>query len=129
MAAEQGDDKAQLKLGSMYEIGQGVPQDDAEAAKWYRMAAEQGVATVQYNLGVMYNNGQGVPQDSAEAHKWVNLAASRSQGEDLEKFAKTRVALAERMTPSQIAEAQRLAREWKAKTWEELKKGLEEKSP
>jgi len=49
---------------------------------------------------------------------------ARSQGEALEGFAKTRVALAERMTPAQFAEAQRLAREWKPKTWDELKQGL-----
>jgi len=128
MAAEQGNAVAQLFLGSMYATGEGVPQNYAEAVKWYRLAAEQGEAWAQYNLGVMYDKGQGVPQDYAEAHKWVNLAASRSQGEDLEKFAKTRVALAERMTPSQIAEAQRLAREWKPKTWDELKQGLETES-
>ena len=76
----------------------------------------------------MYGHGRGVPQNYAEAHKWANLAASRSQGEALESFAKTRVALAERMTPAQIAEAQRLAREWKPKTWDELKSGLETES-
>jgi TPR repeat protein len=65
--------------------------------------AEQGDAHAQLSLGFMYDKGKGVPQDYAEAHKWVNLAASRSQGEDLENFAKMRVALAERMTPSQIA--------------------------
>jgi len=113
----------------MFTKGEGVPQHDAEAVKWYRMVAEQGIWEAQYNLGLLYFHGEGVPQDYAVAHKWANLAASRSQGEDLEKFAKTRVALAERMTPSQIAEAQRLAREWKAKTWDELKQGLEEKSP
>jgi hypothetical protein len=59
---------------------------------------------------------------------WVNLAASRSHGEDLEKLAKVTELLAQRMTPDQIAEAQRLAREWKPKTWDELKKGLEDRS-
>ena len=50
------------------------------------------------------------------------------QGEAPESLAKTRVALAERMTPNQIAEAQHLAREWKPKTWDELKQGLETES-
>ncbi len=54
----------------------------------------------------------------------VLQSTSRSQGEALESFAKARVALAERMTPNQIAEAQHLAREWKQKTWDELKQGL-----
>ena len=47
----------------MYTKGEGVPENDTEAVKWYRMAAEQGIASAQYNLGVMYANGQGVPQD------------------------------------------------------------------
>jgi len=55
---------------------------------------------------------------------WVNLAASKSQGEENEKYAKLRKMIAEEMTPAQIDEAQRLAREWKPKTWDELKSGL-----
>jgi TPR repeat protein len=44
LAAEQGINKAQYNLGIMYDDGQGVPQDYAEAVKWYRLAAEQGNA-------------------------------------------------------------------------------------
>jgi hypothetical protein len=55
---------------------------------------------------------------------WVNLAASTPQGETNERYAKLRKLIAEEMTPAQIAEAQRLAREWKPKTWDELKQGL-----
>ena len=128
LAAEQGHASAQNNLGVMYDNGQGVPQDDAEAIKWYRLAAEQGVARAQFNLGLMYNNGEGVPQDYAEVIKWVNLSASTSQGETNEKYAKLRKLIAEKMTPAQIAEAQRLAREWKPKTWDELKQGLETES-
>ena len=58
-----------------------MPQDDAEAVRWWRRAAEQGHATAQYNLGVMYANGRGVPQDDAEAVRWYRLAAD--QGEAL----------------------------------------------
>ncbi len=77
--------------------------------KWYRKAAAQGVAEAQYNLGVMYGKGQGVPQDSVQAYMWYDLAASRyPPGED-------RDAVAERMTPAQISEAQKLAREWRPK--------------
>ena len=47
--------------------GYGVPQDYAEAVKWYRLAAEQGYARAQYNLGVMYDNGRGVLKTSKEA--------------------------------------------------------------
>ena len=58
----------------MYDIGRGVPQDDAEAVRWYRLAAEQGHASGQRNLGLMYSNGRGVPQDHVSAHMWLNLA-------------------------------------------------------
>ena len=120
-AAEQGDASAQFDLGYMYNNGEGVPQDYAEVVKWFLLAAEQGYASAQFNLGVMYHQGEGVPQDYLQAHKWFDLAASRSSGQDGEKFRKTRDRLAGTMTPEQIAEAQRLAREWKPKTWEELK--------
>ena len=122
--AKQGDASAQSNLGFMYATGQGVPQNYAEAIKWCRLAAEQGHAEAQYNLGVSYAKGRGVPQDYLQAHMWVNLAASKSQGEENEKDAKLRKEIAENMTSAQIAEAQRLAREWKPKTWGELKKGL-----
>ena len=63
----------------MYDNGQGVPQDYAEAMKWYRLAAEQGHAKAQHNLGIMYDNGNGVPQDYAEAVKWYRPAAEQGQ--------------------------------------------------
>ena len=75
--AEQGYANAQTMLGIMYDNGNGVLQDSAEAAKWYRLAAEQGDAGAQAMLGVMYDNGNGVLQDSAEAVKWYRLAAEQ----------------------------------------------------
>ena len=51
LRAEQGDVDAQLNLGNMYFNGEGVPQDDKAAVKWYRLAAEQGNARAQHNLG------------------------------------------------------------------------------
>ena len=75
--AEQGDADAQYNLGVMYENGRGVPQNDAEAVKWYRKAAEQGLASAQNNLGLMYANGRGVPQNDAEAVKWYRKAAEQ----------------------------------------------------
>ena len=68
---------AQLNLGSMYEEGRGVPQDETEAVRWYRLAADQGYAPAQHNLGVAYENGRGVPQDYAEAVRWYRLAAEQ----------------------------------------------------
>ncbi len=110
-AAEQGHAQAQYNLGLMYANGQGVPQDEQEAVKWFRLGAEQGYAIAQYTLGLMYGKGQGVPQDFVLAHMWANLAASQGGDKAVEK----RDATATFMTPNQIAEAQRLAREWKAK--------------
>ena len=49
----------------MYANGEGVPQDAAEAVRWFRLAAEQGYASAQYNLGVMYANGRGILKDAA----------------------------------------------------------------
>ena len=74
-AAEQGFAAAQYNLGVMYDNGQGVRQDDAQAVQWYRKAAEQGHAKAQYNLGVAYINGQGVRQDDAQAVQWFGKAA------------------------------------------------------
>ena len=68
---------AQFNLGVMYYKGLGVPQDDAEAMRWFRRAAEQGHADAQYFLGVMYYLGQGVPQDYAEAVRWFRRAAEQ----------------------------------------------------
>ncbi len=112
--AEQGRYGAQYNLGFMYSNGQGVPQDAAEAVKWYRKAAEQGDADAQNNLGVMYDKGRSVTQNYVQAHMWYNLAAAGlPPGEDRDLAAKGRDIVAKRMTPAQIAEAQRLAREWK----------------
>ncbi len=69
-AADQGDRDARHNLGIMYAEGQGVVQDDAEAAKWFHKAAEQGLARAQRSLGVLYFRGQGVPQNFVEAAKW-----------------------------------------------------------
>ena len=79
--ADQGHAGAQYTLGWMYANGEGVPEDDAEAARWYRLAADQGHAYAQYNLGWMYANGEGVPEDDAEAVRWLRLAADQGLAE------------------------------------------------
>ncbi len=114
--AEQGNAKAQFNLGLIYSKGRGVPQDYTEAARWYRRAAEQGVAQAQYTLGFMYSKGRAVPQDYAQAHMWYSLAVSRyPPSKDRDKAVFNRNIITAKMTPAQIAEAQKLAREWKAK--------------
>ena len=108
MAAEQGYANAQSTLGFMYANGEGVPEDDAEAVRWYRLAAEQGHASAQLNLGFMYSNGEGVPEDLVYAYMWYNLSAA--QGHEMAQENKD--IIEQRMTREQIAEAQRLSREW-----------------
>ena len=113
MAAAQGHEEAQNDLGFMYGTGEGVPQDYAEAVRWYRMAAEEGFILAQYNLGLMYAGGKGVTQNYVVAHMWFSVGASRwpagSYGNDA---AHNRDILEASMTPAEMAEAKRLAREW-----------------
>ena len=110
-AAEQGDAKAQFNLGGMYEFGLGVTEDGAEAVKWYRKAAEQGDAKAQIHLALIYDTGMVVPQDYVQAYVWYKLAVT--QGD--EKAVEGLDFVAKQMTPAQLAEAQRLAREWMEK--------------
>jgi TPR repeat protein len=77
--AEQGDAKAQLKLGDMYYAGHEVPQDYSEAVRWYRKAAEQGEAAAQFYLGLNYEQGRGVQQNYAEALRWYRKAAEQGE--------------------------------------------------
>jgi hypothetical protein len=117
-AAERGDAVAQFNLGVMYSEGQGVPQDHAKAAKFYRLSADQGNPQAQYNLGLWYAEGDGGAPDHVAAHMWFNLAAAHFPASDNRGHSaaiSSRDAVALQMTPAQIAEAQRLAREWKPK--------------
>jgi len=66
-----------VQFGMMYYAGQGVPQDSAEAVKWYRKAAEQGLPSAQFNLGLMYDKRQGVPQNFVEAVNGIAWRQSR----------------------------------------------------
>jgi hypothetical protein len=143
MAAQQGYASAQHNLGVSYYKGEGVAQDYKEAEKWFRLAAQQGYASAQsslsvmylnrndykealkwvqlsadqghasaqINLGHMYYNGQGVARDYVRAYMWVSLAAL--QGDP--NAVNSRDLIARKMTPAQITEAQRLARERKPK--------------
>jgi TPR repeat protein len=76
--AENGHASAQHDLGVMYANGQGVPQDYAEAARWYRLAADQGHASAQNNLGLCYAQGLGgLAKDDREAARLYKLAADQ----------------------------------------------------
>ncbi len=75
--AERGDMRAQYNLGVLYDRGLGVPQNFAEAAKWYLAAAEKGHTDAEANLGYAYEQGRGVAQDFGAAAKWYRRAADR----------------------------------------------------
>ena len=79
--AEAGHADAQNGLGGLYHMGMGVPQNYAEAARWYRWAAEQGDADAQFSLGVLYDHGLGVPQNYAEAARWYRRAAEQGDAD------------------------------------------------
>ena len=108
--AEQGDARAQYHLGTRYFTGMGVPQNYTEALKWFRLSADQGNADGQGALGSMYYMGRGVPQDYVLAYMWFDLSAAR--GGSTER----RHSVLQQMTPDQIAEGQKLAREWRPRT-------------
>ena len=143
-AAEQGDAKAQFFLGGMYDFGEGVPENDTEAARWYRTAAEQGHARAQFSLGGMYLTGRGVPKDVVEAARLFRMAAEQGHAkaqfglglgkgvpkDDVQAYAWVNIgaaqigdeesgkvfeSIAEKMTASAITKAQSLSREyWEA---------------
>ena len=126
-AADQGDPLGQFNVAGLNYLGQGRPVNMNEAVKWARAAAEQDCgakfrlasicARAQTLLAGAYLLGQGVPQDYVLAHMWANLsAATLTATDDGEKAAiALREGAARNMTPEQIGEAQRLAREWRPK--------------
>jgi len=77
--AESGDTDAQNKLGTMYELGEGIEKNIKEANNWYRKAAEQGNGRAQYNLGRSYLYGMGVLTDYKESVKWLTKSADQNQ--------------------------------------------------
>ena len=110
-AADLGNGAAQSNLGAMYARGQGLAQNYAEAVQWYRKAAEQGDAVAQANLGYMYLKGRGVALNFVQAYLWCSLGAAQGAT----GAAESRDVAASKMTPAQIAEAQKLASQWQAK--------------
>lgn len=115
-AADQGDVSAQFNLGVMYFEGKGVPQNYVEAFNWFKKVADQGNSNAQYNLAVGYSKGRGVPINYKKAYIWYSLASA--QGHEKAKY---NISVIEpKMTPQQIAEAQKEA----AELWENSKNKL-----
>jgi TPR repeat protein len=109
-AAEQGLASAEGNLAFQYANGLGVARDLEAAVVWYRRAADQGNADAQFSLGEMYYQWQGVAQNPTLAYMWLGLAAMQGDQE----AASYRNTIARGMTSGQVAEGERLAREWKA---------------
>lgn len=110
-AADQGLAKAQYNLGLRYANGEGVIQDYKQAVAWWRKAAEQGHASALNSLGVIYDRSR-VPRDPVIAYALYNLAAAGGH----DKAQGSRNALAEELSPRQIAEGQALSSKWKVGT-------------
>ena len=108
-AATQGNASSSSEVGRHYLHGFGVPQDAAEAAKWYRQAAIDGDELAPFKLGLLYLEGNGVPKDLVQALMWLELSPQRGYPEQK----KIRDTCDKELTSEQIAEAKRLAREWK----------------
>ena len=138
--AEDGDAKSQWYLGVMYETGTEVSKDYKKSTKWFSLAANQGFAPAQFNLALNYDLGHGVLQDYVKAHKWLSLAATQGHNMAIITLAPSmnyveahkswnllatqgyssavmtrEWEMAKKMTPSQIQEAHRLARNFKPK--------------
>jgi uncharacterized protein len=114
--ADKGNAEARTLLGAMYWSGEGVPRDHKEAARLYLLAANQGYARAQNDIGFMLGFEGPPPHDDVEAYKWLTLAIERytAKNQDrLDQAVKDKATVANRMTPAQIAEAERRAKAWK----------------
>ena len=133
IAADQGSPYAENVMGIAYEHGFHVAQDDAEAFRWYRRAANRiydhagntWIHTPQYNIGAMYASGRGTAQDYVRALMWFALAVGFGDTKPPAPFGvelvdtpkqtapEQRDRLMALMTSAQIAEAEKMAREWR----------------
>jgi TPR repeat protein len=112
-AAEGGHAESQCILGSYYARGFLVPRSYDDAAKWYNKSAVQGCDWAQERLAQLYYLGRGVPSNFVLAHMWASLAMDPVIDENApEPIAQLRDKVESEMTRDQIAEAQRLAKEW-----------------
>jgi TPR repeat protein len=105
--ATEGDASAQYRVGLRYEFGSG---DLVEAVRWFRLAAEQGYAPGQLSMGLAYRDGRGVATDLAYADMWFTLSAV--QGAPVNPARSNKELIERLMTSEQIAEAEKLTREW-----------------
>ncbi len=111
--ADSGNAAAQWRLALLYRGGVGVAQDNAAALAWNRRAAARGLTVAQYGLGRAYERGDGVRRDLMRAYAWYSMAAARfPAGGNRDRSAARRDRVARRLTPSKLARAQQLVRDW-----------------
>lgn len=108
-AAKQGHAEAQFNLGMLYLQGDAPPRSPQMALYWFTRAAEQGIVPAFAKLGEMYQEAQAGQEDFVQAYMWLQLAAVNAHASSVERRDK----LAMKMTYAQIAEAEKLAREWR----------------
>jgi TPR repeat protein len=114
--AEQGNVSAQVMLGKIYSSTNFVGMDFQEGTKWYRKAAERKNKEAVSILCVSYVIGVGAPEDYVLGHMWCNIAVGLARyPAESKSEAMLRDLVARKMTPNQIGEAQRMAREWLAR--------------
>jgi hypothetical protein len=105
--AQRGEADAQYTLGRMYVVGEAVEKNPSEAMRWFERAAINGDTEAQYALGTLFEFGDEVEQDNVEAIKWYTIAEENSYSGQLRKSY-----LVKKMTAEEIAEGERLVREW-----------------
>ena len=116
LAANQGTSAAQFNLGTIFYDGPGGLRAYGEAAKWFLLAAQQGNPVAQFNLGTMFSEGKGVDRDDVQAYKWWDIASTKLPASEVDMRASAvsgRDKLGSKMKPDQLAQARKLAREWK----------------
>lgn len=113
-SAKKGDAEAQFELAKNYETGRiGLPKDLQQAQHWYHAAADQGDPYALASLGILYNFGKGVRQDYVQAFMYYELAVERAAGGNRDSIVELRDDLAKDMNATQLAEARRMAKNWK----------------
>jgi TPR repeat protein len=117
-AAQRGDPRAQCNLGILYDNGLDdnghlVEADQLQAVKWLSAAAAQGLPRAQLKLAEIYANAPDISGSHTTACGWFLLAATGLRGIHLHEARSGYARIAARLTPAQIAEAQRFARDWR----------------
>lgn len=107
-AASQGHTEAQFTLGGLHTKGRGVSKDDTAALRWLTKAANKGHTRALFIVGALHAKGRGAERNLVQAHKFFSLAEKNG----VKDASRNRELAASKMTPDQVEEAQRLAREW-----------------